>query len=230
MLLYQPNSGYFYNSDTLFLYDFIAHCHPKGNLLDVGCGCGILGLLLARDFGIKLTSIEIQSTQSEFAKKNCEINGVKASIINGDFLESSFKNEFDVVVSNPPYYSDRVLKSEDESLKKSRYNESLPLGEFFAKVYKSLKQRGDFFFCYDSKQLGCVLEALNSNKLTPQTIRFIHPKKEKNSTIFMCHAKRDSKAALHIVPPLFVFDGGEFTSEASMVFKKADTHSIKCEI
>ena len=49
MLLYQPESGYCYNSDSIFLYDFINSFKPKGKILDVGAGCGIIGLLVARD-------------------------------------------------------------------------------------------------------------------------------------------------------------------------------------
>jgi len=49
MLLYQPESGYCYNSDSIFLYDFIDSFKPKGRVLDVGAGCGVLGLLVARD-------------------------------------------------------------------------------------------------------------------------------------------------------------------------------------
>ena len=46
--LYQLENGYRYNSDTLFLYDFIAD-KIRGESLAVGCGCGVLGLLVARD-------------------------------------------------------------------------------------------------------------------------------------------------------------------------------------
>ena len=49
MVLYQPESGYCYNSDSLFLYDFVNKLNPKGDMLDVGAGCGIVGLLCARD-------------------------------------------------------------------------------------------------------------------------------------------------------------------------------------
>ena len=49
MLLYQPESGYCYNSDSVFLSDFIISFKPRGRMLDVGAGCGIVGLLVARD-------------------------------------------------------------------------------------------------------------------------------------------------------------------------------------
>jgi len=46
LFIYQEKGGYCYNSDTLFLYDFICKKGIRGNVLDVGCGCGILGLLI----------------------------------------------------------------------------------------------------------------------------------------------------------------------------------------
>ena len=44
MLLYQPQEGYCYNSDSIFLYDFISSFNPRGRMLDVGAGCGVVGL------------------------------------------------------------------------------------------------------------------------------------------------------------------------------------------
>ena len=55
MLLYQPLNGYCYNSDTHFLFNFICKNLEKyknisGELLDIGSGSGILGLLVAKKF------------------------------------------------------------------------------------------------------------------------------------------------------------------------------------
>ena len=46
MNLFQPKNGYCYNSDTMFLYDFTTKFNIKGDVLDVGGGCGVLGLLI----------------------------------------------------------------------------------------------------------------------------------------------------------------------------------------
>ncbi|MEJ2469363.1 MAG: methyltransferase, partial [Campylobacterales bacterium] len=46
MLLYQPSEGYCYNSDSIFLYDFVSSFKPRGRMLDVGAGCGVVGLLV----------------------------------------------------------------------------------------------------------------------------------------------------------------------------------------
>ena len=49
MIIYQLKDGYRYNSDTIMLYNFIFDISPKGDILEVGAGCGVLGLLLKRD-------------------------------------------------------------------------------------------------------------------------------------------------------------------------------------
>jgi tRNA1Val (adenine37-N6)-methyltransferase len=77
MILHQPQNGYCYNSDTLFLYDFITNFPVKKNVLEVGGGCGVLGLLIARDFRINLTVIEIQKIMADFIVKNAKINSIE---------------------------------------------------------------------------------------------------------------------------------------------------------
>ncbi|MBT0606335.1 methyltransferase, partial [Campylobacter lari] len=44
--LFQYSKGYRYNNDSLLLFDFLSKYNLKGNILDIGCGCGILGLLI----------------------------------------------------------------------------------------------------------------------------------------------------------------------------------------
>ena len=78
MKLFQKEVGYRYNSDTLLLYDFICSFAPKGALLDVGCGCGILGLLLKRDFpSLHVSLLDIQAQNCEIAKANALENQIE---------------------------------------------------------------------------------------------------------------------------------------------------------
>ena len=90
MKIFQLKDGYRYNSDSLFLWDFARkNCSFKASqsLLDVGCGCGILGLLLARDFNCALSCIDIQTQNCELAQINAGANDIKASIICADFFK-----------------------------------------------------------------------------------------------------------------------------------------------
>ena len=64
-------------------------------LLDIGCGCGGLGLILREKFNfINYTGIEINEESANLAK----VNNPNASIIVGDFLELNLR-KFNIVVS-----------------------------------------------------------------------------------------------------------------------------------
>lgn len=86
MRIFQFKSGYRYTSDTLFLWDFAAEILAKrykgGKILDVGAGCGILGLLLARDFkNFKISLLEIQSENFQILRKNVTENELDCEIL-----------------------------------------------------------------------------------------------------------------------------------------------------
>lgn len=98
--LYQPSDAYAYNSDSLLLVDFakmflaphtLPHFHPRFqprksnanpiNLIDIGAGCGIIGLLCAKHFGTHSHLIEINKSMATLAYINATTNN--------DFLESN---------------------------------------------------------------------------------------------------------------------------------------------
>ena len=230
MLFYQPSQGYCFNSDSMFLYDFIASYSPKGRLLDVGCGVGVIGLLLARDFNIELTMVEKQDIMAELAKRNIEVNKIKADLVKSDFLEFRANEPFDFIVSNPPFYHPDVIQSRDSHINACRYNTHLPIEPFFKKVASLLSPRGHFIFCYDASQLPQLLESLNKAALRAEEMRMVHPKIGRIAKLVMIHARKNSKARLKVLPPFIVFKEEDYSTEAQNIFKKARTHTIKCQI
>ena len=210
----------------MFLYDFITKFNIKGDVLDVGGGCGVLGLLVKRDFPkINLTIIEKQSIMEKFIKENLKINSLEAEVILGDFLEYEFNKKFDFIISNPPFYQG-TLKSENEIKKIARYEEFLPMDKFFKRVNNLLKERGEFIFCYDAKRIDDIILKL-PKPLKIIDLRFFYPRINKNATLVLVRAKRHAKSLVTIYPPLIGFEGDEFSQEASKIYKKANTESIK---
>jgi len=160
LYLYQPTSGYAYNSDSIFLYDFITTFKPKGSLLDVGCGVGIISLLLSRDFEIETSIVDKQEIMMNYAKHNYAINHLKVDSMLDDFSKFPEEKKFDYVISNPPFYDQNVTQSDNEHLNIARYAQHLPIETLIAKVKKVLKPRGRFIFCYDAKQVDKLLHSL----------------------------------------------------------------------
>ena len=228
MFLYQPTSGYCYNSDSIFLFDFISAFKPKGELLDVGCGVGIISLLLSRDFNIETTIIDKQEKMLQYAEHNYAINKLEVKSHMGDFIELTMENKFDFIVSNPPFYDSRVQQSENTHLNIARYAHHLPIVDFIAKVKKLLKPRGWFIFCYDAKQIDLLLHHLKLNGINPEKIQFVHSKLDRESKLVMIAARMNSKSMTQILPPFVVFDEESvYRKNAEKAFEKANTNSIK---
>lgn len=228
MYLYQPSTSYAYNSDSIFLYDFISNFNPKGRLLDVGCGVGIISLLLTRDFKLKTTIIDKQTTMLKYAKYNYHLNNLQVTPIEQDFTQFISEEKFNYIVSNPPFYHQDVQQSQDSALNIARYAHHLPINKFIEMVNVNLKPRGYFIFCYDAKQVDELLCTLIKNKINPETLRFVHSKVDRDSKLVMISARKNSKSMMKILPPLIVFDeDSNYNNEAQTAFNKAATHSIK---
>jgi tRNA1Val (adenine37-N6)-methyltransferase len=228
MFLYQPTSGYCYNSDSIFLYDFIASFAPRGKLLDVGCGVGILSLLLTRDFELETTIIDKQEHMISYAIHNFELNGLHARAVLGDFVRFESSDRYDYIISNPPFYHSEGEQSSNTHLNTARYAHHLPLDSFIAQVKSLLSPRGYFIFCYDAKQLSTLLATLQRYTITPERIVFVHSKEGRDAKLVMIEARNNSKALAKILPPLVVFDeNNRYQPNAQEAFKRANTHSIK---
>lgn len=226
--LYQLQNGYCYNSDSLFLYSFIKPFlknHIK--LLDIGTGCGILGLLCARDFDIDLTLNDINPLMANIALKNAKHNNIICNVLNCNILESRL-NGFDMIISNPPFYRTDILDSKNTHIYLAKKSENLPLQMLVRFAKSALKPNGKFIFCYDAKEIGNVFYALKSAKLNVEMLRFVHPKENKNANLMMCQCKI-SKSQTKILPPLYNFIGNTNSLEAKEIFSICKTLSIKLD-
>lgn len=228
LFLYQPTCGYCYNSDTIFLYQFIKNFNIKGNLLDIGCGVGILSLLLSRDFKVDTTIIDKQQKMIDYASLNFKINNLKVDIYKEDFSEFKTQKRFDFIVSNPPFYDPRVIQTKDTILNIARYAHHLPLNLFIKKVKEILAPRGWFIFCYDAKQIEEIFYLMKEYKIKVEKVRFLHSKENRDAKLVLIACRNNSKSLTTIEPPLIVFDkNSNYNIEPKNAFLEANTHSIK---
>jgi release factor glutamine methyltransferase len=87
----------------------------KPRIVDVGTGSGAIAVALAHELvAARITAIDISSAALSIARGNAELNGVAERIrfLEGDLLAPAAGEEFEIVVSNPPY----VAESDRESL------------------------------------------------------------------------------------------------------------------
>lgn len=230
MLLYQPQEGYCYTSDSIILYDFISSFNIKGEVLEVGSGCGIIGLLTARDNDISLSQIDIQKDFYLLTKKNAQINNISTKVINANFLKYESKKRYDYIISNPPFYPDGDKSSMNINIAMCKMESYLNISDFFNKVKYFLTPQGRFIFCYKASSLFRVMQYLKKHKLTPEHIRFVHSKSSKNAKLALICARLNSKAQINILPSLIIQQEDNFSKEMMKIYEKASTHTIKGHI
>ena len=74
----------------------------NSKVLDIGCGIGILGIAAAKLYNANVVMSDINKRAVVLAKKNAELNNVKAEIYQGNLYEKIKQSDFDVILSNPP--------------------------------------------------------------------------------------------------------------------------------
>ncbi|MSN97011.1 methyltransferase [Campylobacter sp. FMV-PI01] len=226
MLIYQLKDGYRYNSDTIMLYDFALSLKPKGEILEVGAGSGVLGLLLKRDLkDINLTLMDIQEQNIILCKKNALENGLECKILHADFSNFKSSKRFDFIVSNPPFYHDGVIKSKNSHINISRYASNLSLEILISNSNSHLKPHGSIIFCYDAKQIMDVIYVLRKNKFCLTKLKFIHPKSKKSAKIALIEAKKSSKSLCEVLESFYLNDDFGYTKEADLIFKNLNLKS-----
>lgn len=74
-----------------------------GDVLDLGCGIGSIGIILKHNFPeISIDMIDINNTALLLAKQNCEANNVVANNIFYSNLYENIDKKYDFIVTNPP--------------------------------------------------------------------------------------------------------------------------------
>jgi tRNA1(Val) A37 N6-methylase TrmN6 len=203
---------------------------PRGKVLDVGCGVGILGLLTARDFDVEMSVIDKQKYMTDYAMTNYRANNLPVEVHTGDFGDFGDAQKYDYIISNPPFYDSAVTQSQDERTNMARYAHHLPLEILAEGVKRLLKPRGYFVFCYDAKQIDKVFHCLRIAKLNPEIVRFVHPKADREAKIALVSARSNSRSMTRVLPPLVVFDEeNNYLPDAQAAFDLANTHVISAD-
>ena len=81
---------------------------PEDKVLDLGCGCGVVGILAAKKIGAdKVVMCDISENAVQLSKQNAEANSVGDVVIRqSDGLKEISEKGFTLILSNPPYHTD----------------------------------------------------------------------------------------------------------------------------
>ena len=237
MKIIQRNDFQNFTLDSVLLSDFVKINRKTKNILDIGTGCGIIALLLVQRSKAQITGIELQQTMAEIAKRNVENNKFEnqIKIINEDI--KNYKNifnrdEFDAIVTNPPYFEfiGNVSQiSNLEQLAYARHNINLTLEEIIKISSYLLRNMGSFSIVFRSERLVEVLALLQKYNLEPKRMKNCYTKWNENSKICLLEAIKDAKKGFSIEMPIFVYDENRKKNEYIENLYKSSDLRIKKE-
>lgn len=219
--LFQPRNGYRYSLDPLLLVRFCAVIKPGVSVIDLGAGCGIIALLLARiNQSASVVAVENNPEMAAVIERNIRHNRLEntVSVHNEDILNlrrSYSDSSFDLVVSNPPFRTAGSGKVSPKAGRDSaRHETTAGLADFMAAAKYLVKPSGRICFIQLPSRLPEFMALAAGMKLSVLRLRMIHNDAESPATMFMAELAKGRRAAAVVDPPLFVRDmDGEYTDE-----------------
>ena len=107
--IYQADDCFSFSLDSVMLANFATIRMRDKNILDLGCGNGVIPLILSLRTDKKIVGVELQKKLANMAIKSVEYNGLESQIeilnINmKDYVNTETMEKYDLITCNPPYF------------------------------------------------------------------------------------------------------------------------------
>ena len=227
--LLQPRSGYRFSLDPLLLADF-AGVRDGETGIDLGTGCGVIPLVLARQFdNVRFVGVELQEEMAALAARNVALNGLadRIEIVADDVMSLRKRfpvSSFDRVLANPPFRkpgSGRVSPRPGRDL--ARHESSAGLTDFLAAAKYLVRPGGGICFIYHVSRLPELFTEALGMKLAPVRLRMVHGDARSGARMVLLELTKGRRCELEVLPPLLVYGGeGKYSEEMHMILGDED--------
>jgi tRNA1Val (adenine37-N6)-methyltransferase len=218
LTIVQKKEGYRFSVDAILLANFVT-IKKNERILDIGSGCGIIPIYMSV-LGIinPIVGMEIQDSLFEVSLKNRALNRCEhVQFLRGDInreWKSLKGQQFQVIVSNPPYTRDRTgRRSPGESRAIARHESHLALTDLLSISSALLEKGGRLALIYPSKRLGEIVSGARDNRLEVKRLRFVHPRRGEDSNLMLAEFVKDGGIGTTVHQPLYIYDHDGYTGE-----------------
>jgi tRNA1Val (adenine37-N6)-methyltransferase len=176
-LVHQDRCAMKVTTDACLFGAWVARAVALGNsaidsAIDIGAGTGLLSLmLLQKSPKVKLDAIEIDELAARQAKENFEASPWANSlrIICADIRSYDFKNRYDLIVSNPPFF-ENDLKSPDEKRNLAHHSQELSLNTLVSMIKNTLTPSGSYYLLLPAKRREEALLMFKNKGFSTNTV------------------------------------------------------------
>lgn len=227
LTLWQPDQGYRYAVDALLLADFAqgADVDWQGRIVDLGAGCGVVGLVLAAQLpGTQVTLVELQARLAQLCRVNAADNGYtdRVRVVEADLRRLKGLLEgasVERVVSNPPFRpagTGRQSPDAEKAIATMELEVTLP--GLAACAARLLKPRGRFTVIYPAERAVEVCDAMSHHGLRPVRLRPVYPMAGRPARRVLVQGRKGVSDPLVLDSPLVLHEGPDvYTAEAARI-------------
>jgi tRNA1Val (adenine37-N6)-methyltransferase len=209
--LYQPRRGYRFSVEAVLLARFAA-ARPAARVLELGAGCGVVGLILAACARPReVVALEIQPALAALIERNAALNGlgmVRAvcADLRGRRALGAAPGGFDLVLANPPFRARASgRESPQASRRLARGEAAARLEDFTAAAARYARHGGRAAFVFAAARSAELISALRACSLEPKRIRFVHPNAAASASSVLVEARKGGGVEVEIEPPLVMY-------------------------
>ena len=214
-----------FGTDAILLGHFAASFGKARRSCDLGCGCGIIPLLLYHlGVGTDLTGVDIQPEAVEQFRLSVKQSGAEEHItpltVDLRKLKGALDgSSFDLVTCNPPYKPDGTgVQSDNQARMTARFEGSCTLGDVCASAARLLRPGGKFVLCHRPERLCDVLEEMRKHKLEPKALRFAAAKQGDRPWLVLVMAQKGGKPFLQVLPQFVTMENGDYSREYREIY------------
>lgn len=186
------------STDSMLLSGFV-RLPKNAKVLDLGSGCGTLGLLLcARDPDCSVTGIELDKAAHRMALENSRHNGLDSRLgsICADLrnIPSLVPNgSFSCCVSNPPYFSGGPRS---KAVPNARREDCCSLEALFTAAAWAVRYGGDFFLVHRPERLSELFVQATKTGLEPKRLCLARHRPEGPVALVLVQCRKGAKPGL----------------------------------
>ncbi|CAB1068704.1 tRNA(1)(Val) (adenine(37)-N(6))-methyltransferase (EC [Olavius algarvensis Delta 1 endosymbiont] len=222
----QARRGYRFSIDAVLLA-YHAAPRPGEKILDLGTGCGIIALILAsRCADLKIYAVEFQAELAELATANVRQNRLEEiiSVLPTDMkllTRQITSGPFDLIVSNPPFYSSGSGRINPDSQRAiARHEIKADLADVLQTTRRMLRTSGRFVTIFSAERTADLLSQMRNENLEPKMIRLIHSNRESDAKLILVEGIKNGRPGLKVVPPLYIYEEtGNYTADVQPMFE-----------
>ena len=212
--------------DSVLLSDFAKGIKKGSLVMDLGTGTGIIPILLCGKTNFKkIIGIEVQEDVYEIAKRNIQLNKLedRFEVINDNInnLDKYFnKNEFDAIITNPPYKKNNGgVKNENNQKLIARHEVLATLEDFIKTASKFLKDRGNFYMVHKVERLVDIIDYMRKYKIEPKRLRFVYTNETSQPTLVLINGVKNANPFLKVENNIYIYDtDGNYTKQIKDIY------------